>query len=85
MDVQWAEDDVEKAVNCQVVDTFTGETKWQGLATVPSVEAGPLAALSFDPSLPPNGQLGLTAGTYQWTCDLEDYARSRVNFDIIAR
>ncbi len=85
MYVDWDKEDREKAVSCQVLDTYSGESKWEGRASVPAVENGPLETMSFDPPLPSDGQLGLRAGAYQWTCDLEDYARSGVYFDIIER
>ncbi len=85
MNVQWDKEDRDSTVSCQVVDTYTGETKWRGLAMVPTVENGSLNTLSFDPPLPEDGQLGLTAGGYEWVCDLGDYARSGIYFDIIER
>ena len=85
MYVDWDKEDSEKAVSCQVLDTYSGESKWEGRASVPAVENSSLESMSFDPPLPADGQLGLRAGAYQWTCDLEDYARSGVYFDIIER
>ena len=85
MNVHWDKEDGDRDVSCQVVDTFTGETEWKGLATVPIVENGSLEAISFDPPLPQDGQLGLTAGVYEWVCDLNEFARSGVFFDIVRR
>ncbi len=85
MHVHWGQEARDMAVICQVLDTYRGETKWQGRSTVPNVETGSLEVLSFDPPLPLNGQLGLTRGGYRWICELEDAARSSVYFDIIER
>ena len=85
MYVDWDKEDREKAVSCQELDTYSGESKWEGRASIPAVENSSLEMMPFDPPLPSDGQLGLRAGAYQWTCDLEDYARSGVYFDIIER
>ncbi len=85
MGVHWDQEDANKAVRCQLLDTNTGESKWEGGASVPVVENGSLETLAFDPPLPSDGQLGLTAGAYQWTCDLEEYGTSGVYFDIVER
>ena len=85
MYVHWDREDRDKAVNCQVVDTFTGETNWKGQAIVPAAETGALQALVFDSPLPQNGQFGLRAGTYEWACDLDAHVSSSVYFDIVAR
>ncbi len=85
MYVHWDKEDGDRDVSCQVVDTITGETEWQGLGSVPIVENRSLETISFDPPLPQDGQLGLTAGAYEWVCDLNEYARSGVYFDIVKR
>jgi hypothetical protein len=76
MYVHWDKENGDRDVFCEVLDTFTGETEWKDLATVPIVENGSLETISFDPPLPQDGQFGLTAGVYEWVCDLNKFARS---------
>ena len=85
MDVQWGAEDKDKAVSCQILDTFSGRPHWRGTAIVPEVRTGSLTTLAFEPPLPEDGQFDLASGAYQWVCDLEDYKRSWVDFDIISR
>ena len=86
LQVRWdAGSDKNKAVSCQVLDTFSGRAVWKGSATVPEVQAGSLETLTFDPPLPQDGQLGLKAGAYEWICDLDGFSRAGAFFDIISR
>ena len=86
LQVRWdAVRDKNKAVGCQILDTFSGAAVWEGTATVPEVQAGSLETLTFDPRLPRDGQFGLKAGAYQWVCDLDEFTRAGTFFDIIPR
>ena len=59
LQVRWdAVRDKNKAVGCQILDTFSGTAVWEGTATVPEVQAGSLETLTFDPPLPRDGQFG---------------------------
>jgi hypothetical protein len=75
--------DKNKAVNCQILDTFAGTTVWKGTATIPEVQGGSLKTRTFEPPLPRNGQLGLKVGAYQWVCDLDEFTRAGTFLDII--
>ena len=52
MYVDWDKEDREKAVSCQVLDTYSGESKWEGQASIPAVENSSLEMMPFDPPPP---------------------------------
>ena len=83
LQVGWnAKQDKGKVVTCQIRSTYSGQTEWKGEAEIPEVGRGSLKTLSFDPSLPTDGQLVLKAGAYEWTCDLDEWTRARTLFDL---
>ena len=86
LEVNWdAKQDHGKVVACHIRNTYSGKTEWEGEAEVPNVAPESLETLQFDPPLPPDGQLGLSPGAYEWVCDLDEWTRARTLFDILYR
>lgn len=69
--VSWDEKyDADGSVECILLNSFNGETLWQGKTKIPStIESRKISELDWQPKFPVNG-ISLKRGNYSATCNL---------------